>query len=769
MSEAMKQTLHLKNRIHRAFSAQPVTYGVPWPEGEVTDVSRLVLRDETGEELPAAFTVLNDWPDGSVQWSLVDFSLDFDPSSARDVTAEVGQGGTTAPANPLHAQIDGDVATIGNGLVEMSLSARAGELLRQWSVRGRTVVEAGGMDITFADEQGARHSLAAGPKTLGVEHLNPLRGVIRIDGKHASEDGSEMLDYFLRLEVRAGRDDVKITYSFRNRELPVPGMEIRSLCLDLRTAIPAGAKRCFTASNLTRHYLDTFLRVDEDPQIVASDTGDLDNYEMAHKDKQRADCFVRDAEVLHDPPEGKPWFLQNPAYRTQAGGNKCTWPYLALQGGEGGVVAAFRDMVPLYPKELTVQGSTLRFGIWPQWAGPLKITQGAGRSHTMLVAPLRADESDLDIQTRYLSWELGGVYTHTPPLSSIAISPDTEHVRRCKVFAIDKLPAYDPEGRFFFERKVLDAWMGITYGQLGAVDQLGSAPGNGFWEFGDTGSNNEEMNALPYFQNHLRAGLWSCAEVGLACATHIMEVDHVAFSVDPLQDGGMVSHCLHHNDGAVYPSHMWFTELLFAYVLTGDAEYKKAALRICENLLYWIHDEEGFAIVAADEREAGQPMINLTWCYHFNRDERYLEACLRIIRDFHMALAAKHGHVRCEKPTTMPVKLQTYGDYASWEGMYWYWEITRDQEVGEFLLKELEARLTPERQGVHGFHRVTDYNPAAYAYYMTGDESWVTRVARPFGACFRCAKWPIGWIHSMYYIKLAFEQGIIADEDITPQ
>ena len=731
MSEQAAQTLTLNNRIHRPLQAQPITYGVPWPEGVVQDVSEFALRDENGCELPAGFTPLNAWPDGSVQWSLVDFALDFEPSAERKVTVAAGESARPAPAHPVEARVEGDTARIGNGRVEVVVTTRPGALLEKWEADGRPIAEAGGFDVSFTGADGTRHSISAGPREASVEHLNPLRGVLRLDGKHASEDGAELLDYFLRIEVRADRPDVKITHSFRNRELPTPGIEIRDLRAELCTAAPADAKRCFTANNIGRHYRDTFMRVDEDPQIVASDTGDLDRYAETHKDNERGDCFVRDPAVLHDPPEGKPWFLKNPKYRLQAGGNRCVWPYLALTGEGGGVTAAFEQMVSLHPKSLTVEGSMLRFGIWPDWAGPLSITQGAGRSTAIRVAPVPQGASDMDIQNRYLSWELGGVHTHVPPMATVAIHPDVEHVRGCKVFALDKLPPYAPDERLLFERKVLDAWIGVTYGQLGATDHVVPPPGHGFWGFGDTGANNEEMWGLVYFQNHLRSGNWSCAETGLALATHVMEVDFVDFSVDEFQNGGMVSHCLHHNDGAAYPSHMWFTELLFAYALTGDQEYKRTAMRICENLYRWVESDVGFDVISATEREAGQPMINLTWCYRFNPDPRYLEACRKIIREFLMASAEKYGRMTSAEPHNMPVKIMPYGDYASWEGMFWYWEITGDEEVRQFMLRELEKRLVPERMGTHGFHRTTDYNPAAYAYYMTGDESWLERVARP--------------------------------------
>ena len=764
MANSVSQEVHLHNRMHRAFIAQPVTYGVPWPEGAVKDVRQLVLKDETGEELPAGFKNLNSWPDGSVQWSLVDFMLDFRPSGDRCVSVGTGKSAAPAPCHPVRVDLNGEAATLSNGLVEIVVSGKRGELLKSWTTGGRDLVVADGFDVTFEDSGGKRFSIRKSDKRLTIERENAMRTVLRIDGKHAADDGDEMLDYFLRFEITADRADVKITHSFCNRELPVPGIEIYDFKATFQAAVGPDARRCFTANTLTRRYLTTCLRVDENPDIVASHTGDFDNYAPTIGGRKNGECFIRNPEVLHDPPENKPWYLQDPKYRLLAGGEKCVWPYLALLGEQGGVVGAFEKMAEMHPKNLSVDGSTLRFDLWPQWAGPLQVTQGAGRSHRIHLAPVPADASDVDMQNLYLSWETSGG-------RAIAITPDLDHVRRCKVLGLDMLPAYEPEERYLFERKVRDAWIGISYGSLGSVDQVSLPPAIGFWDYGDTGANNEEMHARVYFENYFRTGDWQCAEYGLAFADHIMEVDICSFSIDRLQNGGMVSHCLHHNDGTAYPSHMWFTELLFAYVLTGDEEYKNTAMGACEALLRWIDDEGGFESLIRDQREAGQPMINLATCYHFNRDQRYLDGCRKIIREGLMARAERFGRMLDPnpKPFNMPVKLYIYGDYATYEGMFWYWSITHDEEVKQFMLSQLDWRLTLPYIHVHGGHRCTDYNPAAYAYYMTGDKSWMERVARPFRAAFSAARWPLGWIHSMYCIKLALDMNIVSDDDILVQ
>ncbi|MCC7193790.1 MAG: hypothetical protein IT444_13530 [Phycisphaeraceae bacterium] len=771
-----RQTIHIHNRSHRTFPNQPITYGIPWPEGTIRDVSELVCRNEAGTEVPAAFKCLNTWPDGSVQWSLLDTAVDLNPSAGVGLTIAQGKSSKPRHANPVKASLDGESVRVGNGLVELALSARQNELLTGWTAGKLPLVAPDGFDVTFR-WNGSRYSLKAGPRKVTLEENNPLRVVVRFDGKHglvSGEGEKTCLDYFLRIEVRAGRSDVKITHAFRNRELPTPGLAISHFDMTFHTAIDEKAKRCFTANSRTRHYLTESMRVDEDPEIVASDTGDIDNYATKHVERNAADSFVRDAAVLHDPPENKPWWLRDIKFRLQAGGSRCVWPYLALLDSRHGVLISLKGLTNLHPKSLSSKGSTLRVALWPEWAGNLAITQGAGRSHVVHLAPLSADDSDEAIQTRYLSWEYGGFYTGSAGGEPIKIIPDIEHVRKCSVFAIDLLPAYEPRKHFAFERKVLDAWIGISYGELGAVDQVAQWPPSGFWHYGDNGlGNNEEMHNLVYFQNYLRTGNFGCAEYALNGTRHMLEVDHCAFSTDPLQNGGQVAHTVNHNDGTAYPSHEWFTEYLFAYALTGDREYLEGAKRACEHLLHWINDAEGFAIISADQREAGQPMIDLTWCYDFLRDERYLKACWKIVREYLMRNTAKLGQMLDEKPSSSPVKVCSYGDYAAWEGMFWLWQRERDpskrEELKAFMLSQLEWRLVWEKMGVHGFHRVTDYNPAAYAYYLTGDKEWLNRVSYPFWHAFRAARWPLGWVHAMYYIKLALDFDLVNDRDVHVQ
>ena len=62
---------------HIARHHWPVTSGVPLEQGALRDPSRAALFDEAGNEMPLQTEALAKWPDGSIRWLLLDFSVDL--------------------------------------------------------------------------------------------------------------------------------------------------------------------------------------------------------------------------------------------------------------------------------------------------------------------------------------------------------------------------------------------------------------------------------------------------------------------------------------------------------------------------------------------------------------------------------------------------------------------------------------------------------------------------------------------------------------------
>lgn len=759
----MEQTLTFTNRVHVPLRQQALRQGVPWPRGAVRGGMLLQARDEAGQTLPLAGRELNHWPDGSVQWSLLDLALDFPPSGARAVRVMPAEDAGPEPRDPVIVRTAAQGITLSNGQTRLTVTANSPTtLIADW--------EAGQLDVQVVDDAGCTFTAARDlARRVWVEDANPLRATVRLDGRHTAADGSTLLDYWLRVTLTAGRRDAQLTYHYHNREDREPGVTLSAMALRLETHLPADAARCVVQNNRGRHFRTTPVRLTGDVEICSSNTMALADYPRLHAGITGGGAgrvFIRDEASLRDDPADKPWFLRDVVdfkFQSADRPEAYVWSCLGLVSAAASLVAAGGNMIGLHPKSLTVRGSAVTYDLWPSWAGPMEITQGEGRTLALHLAPLPGDASDQQIIEQYLSWELGGVYAHGSAQAPVAVALDPVHVRNCRVFQVDKLPAYDPQRHFALERKLESSFA-----------PPGPTPANGHWHFGDVfyrwdiGANNEEMAGHIWFQEFLRTGRSECLERGLAQAQHILDVDLCAHSADPYQRGGMCAHGPRHNRCAAYPSHMWFTELLFAYAMTGDAEFRAAAGRTCDNLLFWINDPQGFATICADGREAGQPLINLTWTYAFLPEQRYLEGIWKIVRECFMARVEQFGALVYHKPHEgLPVLRQpNYGQWAAWEGLFYVWELTGDEALRRFLLAQLEARVVEAKLATAGSFRDTDVNVAAYGYYLTGDPQWIARAARPFRAMFRCVNWPFGYVKAMFYLHLALTHEVVSDDDV---
>ncbi|HVF09548.1 MAG TPA: hypothetical protein VNA16_02030, partial [Abditibacteriaceae bacterium] len=463
------QRIVIENPVHLHFKSQPIRQGVPWPQGYVQPGSPLTARDENGAALPLGVRTLNCWPDGSVQWSLLDFAIDLEPSGKRTIMVDAepddaSELEASALLNAVSVATDEQGLTVANGLTEIRISSRPGVLIESWQANLGRVVEDNGFDVVLQNADGNVFSAArCSTKKVSVEDANPLRAVIRIEGRHEAEDGSTLLDFWLRFTVTANRADVKVTYHYRNKENQEPGIVLRSMAMRLQTALPPTTERAIVHSCRTRDFRTEPYRLHEDFEIVASNTPHLATYPETHRGLTGGGLgrvFIRQPELLRDGAY-KPWFLRDVAdfkfgnvFPPEWG----IWSYLGLVSDEGSLLCLGANMAGLHPKSLSITGNVVQYSIWPEWAGPMDITQGEGRTLAFFVGPLPPNASDDQLMNQYFSWEFGNIYAHHGIRPPVKVSLDTGHVRQCGVFAIDKLPAYDPRDNFAFERKVKNEW-----------------------------------------------------------------------------------------------------------------------------------------------------------------------------------------------------------------------------------------------------------------------------------------------------------------------
>ncbi len=181
---------------------EPVTVGLPWPCGAVTDEKRFQLHGPDGPH-QLQTKVLDRWPDGSVRWCLFDFLATWDGvTEACGYRIELGEGSADGPR--LRVQQDGAVLRIDTG--------------------SRTFTFGAGAGCPFADtdtqisDDGSHWNANFTTHRVEVLEDGPVRTCVRVHVTASHIDGANFADLavFADLNLYAGTSAVGVRFLVRN-------------------------------------------------------------------------------------------------------------------------------------------------------------------------------------------------------------------------------------------------------------------------------------------------------------------------------------------------------------------------------------------------------------------------------------------------------------------------------------------------------------------------------------------------------------------------
>lgn len=217
--------------------AEPITTGVPFPEGALASPDRVRLLDEAGAELPLQVTVTSEHRDGSVRWLLLDFQADV-PAEGCALTLEFGEGVSRAEiSDPLE--------------VEVALVAR---LLPY-----------------FVADSGAEYR-AELVGNAEVELAGPMRSVVTARGWYANAEGEEKCQAIVRVHSYRGKPWVRVHYTWIMTE---DSRELRFRDIGLRVPMPVERAVFGTADGVVEHEVVAgqpayLLQYDHDRSLLAA-------------------------------------------------------------------------------------------------------------------------------------------------------------------------------------------------------------------------------------------------------------------------------------------------------------------------------------------------------------------------------------------------------------------------------------------------------------------------------------------------------------------
>ncbi len=346
-------------------SSQPVTSGVPLPEGVFEDVSRLRLTDADGNEVPAQIVpTVRWWRDGSVRWALLDFQAHVSAHALR--TFHLRDDGPPAPVeNPVAVEEDDERIVVTTGPLRFAVRKRGFNLIDEaWLDETGAggfddearIVAPGGMSgpvlwSSFPNLPSYRLYRASNDmdSEVSVEEQGPMRVVIKARGVHLADEAEgpddKLLDYVVRIHAYRGKSYVRVLYTAECRQGESIG----------HTA-PVDRWHVVVPGRLGEDL--TYMFGGESAPVI----GTFGNHDRAWLVCDSADRYeVGGAAVNHSSLgvlEGRPKTTR--PYR---------FGYLDLSGSERGMTVALRWMWQNWPKGLFAhRDGSVHIALWPSFS-----------------------------------------------------------------------------------------------------------------------------------------------------------------------------------------------------------------------------------------------------------------------------------------------------------------------------------------------------------------------------------------------------------------
>lgn len=204
--------------------AWPITTGVPFPRGKLTNSEHCRLLDDLGQERPLQTHVAATWDveRKSVRW----LTIDFVAEPGRKYVLEFGEDVTRKPPSKAVVVAQESSVQIATGVLSVEFSAAGSSALRNiaadFNGDGRIdleeVVATGSAEGEhyYLDQSGQRFSSArdGADRRVVVESTGPVRACVRVDGFYTGPHGERIAKYRTRYHFFAGLPLVKVIDEF---------------------------------------------------------------------------------------------------------------------------------------------------------------------------------------------------------------------------------------------------------------------------------------------------------------------------------------------------------------------------------------------------------------------------------------------------------------------------------------------------------------------------------------------------------------------------
>ena len=744
---AVNVPLEVNNWTDVVSTGEPISAGIPLPQGAVSDLSKLRITDGSGNTVPCQFKTLSRWwiekhRDGnanpSAKWVLCDFQPASVPAKNKATFTLKDDNGNIAPSTPIQVTDNAAGITVVTGPLKFVVSKTLGNIFDGvWlDASGNGAFEASEQIVAASNQNGAfikagdwtaqgcaagtiHSSVQQAPERVIIEEQGPMKVVIRAEGKHYAASGGVtkgLYGWRIFYTAYAGKPYVDVHYVLTNNFTEWSG----TATLD---------QPGYNA------YVWPFTKYELVLNLGLTGT---QTYSLLGETEVSGTVGATPA-VLH----------QGRATYTVTGGTGGTMASGAASVSNGtlGMMVAVRDFGPNAPKELRVEQNKLIFAMFPDTTVNYSLDPISQKGQHMRFS---------FVNGAIASGKLTGFWkTVDAPLRMLAAPTyyrDTDAWERG--YAIPSVPGggWDRYAPAAWTRlaKTVRGWK--TYGYIGEFNGGGDHwnLSSCFWQYLLSGNpaHFEDAESKAFFfndmvQTHYGYNRFEDFSFYTAAEDHLQ-----AFSLAPHPD--VLSQYINTiafpgrtvNAGTDQPpdqGHMPQMEAVEYYQLTGDPAtldaMKDQGVFAVMSIYYrtyglysgWPYSEhkgalvdlEKFRVLPYGPRYVARPMMVADHAYEFTGDDRYFKAS-----KIFMASLLNYSHLSPIGYIADPADYQTYLGNANavWsanhpgvnppicfstsdfqlgiasEGLYSHWRMTGDKNVRDALI--LAAKAMEVRAGL---------------------------------------------------------------------
>lgn len=200
---------------HTPASFGGVTWGTPWPWGQVPAGSQFQLRGSDGSTPGLQTWPLAYWPDGSLKWT----AHALGPQSQNVAEHyDLRPGGATGAATGSLVSETDDEIHIDTGVLKCVIARQGDSLLRSVARQGRHALQNGHLVLQV---QGDPDQAAAPVRQYRsdiqravIEQQGPVRAVVALHGSHRLQDGdARLLPFIVRVYAYANSDTLRVLHT----------------------------------------------------------------------------------------------------------------------------------------------------------------------------------------------------------------------------------------------------------------------------------------------------------------------------------------------------------------------------------------------------------------------------------------------------------------------------------------------------------------------------------------------------------------------------